>query len=224
MIENRVRTWAWAGSAAQVAFVGSWLVAAGRQGDDYHVLAHTISDMYAVTAPGGLFLVVVLTLSGLATMLFAMLSVRPVLRPGGRAATVGAVLLALSIYGVGDLLSPFEREACRLADPSCTGADQVSTVGGRLDSAISTVGIMLFVAAAFVLAAAMKRTPGWQHWASRARWVGIGFAVLLVVFVAAQAADLGGLLERLLAAFGSAAIAVLALRIARHPADGAGGR
>jgi hypothetical protein len=40
--------------------------------------------------------------------------------------------------------------------------------------------------------------------------------VLLVVLVAAQTADLGGLLERLLAAFGSAAIAALALRIARR--------
>jgi hypothetical protein len=220
VIRNRVQIWAWAGFAAQVVFVASWLVAAAWQGNDYSVLAHTISDMYAVNAPGGLFLVVVLTLCGLATVLFAILSVRPVLRPGGAAATVGAVLLALSIYGVGDLLSPFEREACRLADPGCTEADQASNVGGALDSAISTVGILLFLAATFVLAAAMKRAPGWQRWAWPARWVGIGFAVLLVVLVVAQAADLGGLLERLLAASGSAAIAALALRIARQPAGG----
>jgi hypothetical protein len=219
MTVDRVQIWAWAGFAAQVVFVVSWLVAAAWQGEGYSVLAHTISDMYAVTAPGGLFLVVVLTLCGLATVLFAMLSVRPVLRPGGRAATVGAVLLALSIYGVGDLLSPLEREACRLADPGCTGPDQVSNVGGRLDSAISTVGIMLFLAATFVLAAAMKRTPGWQRWAWPARWVGVGFAVLLIVFVGAQAADLGGLLERLLATSGSAAIAALALQVARRPVD-----
>jgi hypothetical protein len=219
MIDNRVRIWAWAGFAAQVAFVASWLIAAAWQGDRYSVLAHTISDMYAVTAAGGLFLVVVLTLCGLATVLFAVLSVRPVLRPGGRAATVGAVLLALSIYGVGDLLSPFEREACRLADPGCTASDQASNLGGLLDSVISTVGILLFLAAPFVLAAAMKRAPGWQRWAWPARWVGIGFAVLLILFVGAQAADVGGLLERLLAASGSAAIAALALRIARPPID-----
>jgi hypothetical protein len=210
VIENRVRIWAWAGFAAQVVFVASWLVAAAWQGDNYSVRAHTISDMYAVTAPGGLFLVVVLTLCGLATVLFAVLSVRPTLRT-----TVGALLLALSIYGVGDLLSPFEREACRLADSGCTESDQVSNLGGALDSAISTVGILLFLAATFVLAAAMKRTPGWQRWAWPARWVGIGFAVLLVLLVVAQAADLGGLLERLVAAGGAAAIAALALRIAR---------
>jgi len=149
---------------------------------------------------------------------FALLAVRPVLRPGGRSATVGAILLALSIYGVGDLLSPFEREACRLADPGCSGSDQVANAGGALDSAISAIGILLFVAAAFVLAVAMKHAPGWARWAWPARWVGIGFVVLLVALVVAQAADLGGLLERILAAFGSAAIAALALRIARQPA------
>jgi hypothetical protein len=219
MIGNRLRAWAWVGFAAQAVFVLSWLVAAAWQGAAYRVLAHTISDMYAVTAPGGLFLVVVLTLCGLATALFALLSLRPALRPGGRAATVGAILLALSIYGVGDLLSPFEREACRLADPGCAGPDQSANLGGRLDSVLSTAGILLFVVSAFVLAAAMKRTPGWQRWARPARWVGIGFAALLVAFAAAESADLGGLLERLLAAYGAAAIAALALRIARRPVD-----
>jgi len=214
---NRVRTWAWAGFAAQVVFVVSWLVAAAWQGDGYRVLAHTISDMYAVTAPRGLFLVVVLTLCGLATVGFALLSVRPVLRPAGRTATIGAVLLALSIYGLGDLLSPFEREACRLADPGCTGAAQSANAGGVLDAALSTTGILLFVAAAFVLAAAMRRTPGWRGWSRWARWVGVGFVVLLVLFVVADPAGLGGLLERLLAAFGAAAIGALAVRIAREP-------
>lgn len=218
MTGDRVRIWAWVGFAAQVVFVVSWLVAAAWQGERYSVLAHSISDMYAVTAPGGLFLVVVLTLCGLATMLFAWLSARPVLRPGGRTATVGAVLLALSIYGLGDLLSPFEREACRLADPGCTDSDQLSNAGGTLDSVLSTIGILLFVVVAFVLAAAMKRAPGWPGWAWPARWVGIGFIVLIVALVVAQAADLGGLGERLLAAVGSAAIAALALRIARHRA------
>jgi Protein of unknown function (DUF998) len=213
MIEDRVRIWAWAGFAAQVLFVASWLIAGAWQGSRYSVLKHTISDMYAVTAPGGLFLVVVLTLCGLATVLFAVLAVWPVLR--GAAATVGVILLALSIFGVGDLFSPFEREACRLADPGCTGADQMANLGGKLDSALSTIGIFLFLAAPFVLAAAMKRTPGWHRWAWPARWVGIGFAVLIVVFVVADAVDLGGLLERLLAAYGSAAIAALALGIAR---------
>src|SRR3954451_2282841 len=215
---DTVRTWGRVGFAAQVAFVMSWLIAPAWQGSDYDSLAHSISDMYAETAPGGWFLVVVLTLCGLATVLFALLAVRPALREGGRRATGGAVLLALSIFGVGDLFSPFEREACRLADTGCTGSDQTANLGGRLDNALSTLGILLFIAAAFVLASAMRRTPGWQGSVWPARWVGIVFAVLLVAFVVAESADLGGLFERLLAGFGSVAIGALAWRIARQPA------
>ncbi|GIM96113.1 hypothetical protein Ato02nite_079060 [Paractinoplanes toevensis] len=52
-------------------------------------------------------------------------------------------------------------------------------------------------------------------WASPSRGVALGFAVLLFVFVNVPAA-LTGLFERLLAAFGAAAIAALALGIARR--------
>lgn len=155
-----MRTWAWAGFTAQILFVVGWLVAGLWQGAGYRALAHTISDRYAVTVPYGVFPVVLLTLCGLATVLFALLSVRPVLRRAGWTAVVGSVLLALSIYGLGDLLSPFEREACRIADPGCTGADQLSNLGGRLDALLSTIGIFAFLAAAFFLAAGMRRTPG----------------------------------------------------------------
>jgi hypothetical protein len=98
--------WAWVAIAAPVLFVGSWLAAASWQGPRYSVLAHSISDMYAVTAPHGSFLVVVFTDCGAATILFALLSVWPMLRSGGRAATAGSALLGLSAAGLGDVLSP----------------------------------------------------------------------------------------------------------------------
>jgi len=211
-----VRRWAWAGLAAQVLFVGSWLVAAAWQGSGYHVLDHTISDMLSVGAPAALVLIVVFTLCGLVTMLFAWLAVRPALRPGGRLATVGAVLLTLSIFGVGDLLAGAEQQACRLADPGCTGPDQRANLGGKIDTMITPTGILLFVAAAFVLAAAMKRAPGWQGWAWPFRGAGIGFVVLLVAFVNAPV-GLTGLFERLLAASGAATIGALAIGIALRP-------
>jgi hypothetical protein len=207
------RAAAWAGLVAQPVFVIAWLVAAAWQGPGYSVTAHTISDMYAVTAPSGLFLVVVITLCGVATVLFALFALRPALRSAGGAATVGCVLLALSIYGIGDALTPFEREACRLADAGCTAADQTANAGGALDAILSTIGIFLFVAATFVLAAAMKRVEGWRSWAWPARWVGFGFLALLVALVATESADLGGLFERLLAATGAAAIAAAAARV-----------
>jgi Protein of unknown function (DUF998) len=207
-----IRTWAWAGLAAQIAFVVSWVIAAFWQGPRYSALAHTISDMYAVTAPGGMFLVVVITLCGIATVLFALLALLPALRASGWIAALGCGLLALSIYGLGDALTPLEREACRIADDGCSAADQIANSGGRLDAVLSTIGIFLFIGAAFVLAEAMKRTPGWQAWAWPARGVGIGFIVLLAALAATGDMDLSGLFERLLAASGAAAIAATAVR------------
>ncbi|WP_430785499.1 DUF998 domain-containing protein [Actinoplanes sp. G11-F43] len=215
MVGERVRRWAWVGFGAQVLFVVTWLVAASWQGSRYRVMEHTISDMLSVGAPGAGVVIVAFTLCGLGTILFAWLAVRPALRSGGRFATVGAVLLALSIFGVGDLLAAAERQGCRLADPGCTGEDQRANLGGKIDTMITPTGILLFVAAALVLAAAMKRAPGWQRWAWPFRGVAVVFAALLAAFVNAPA-ELTGLVERLLAGFGAAAIAALALGIIRR--------
>jgi hypothetical protein len=198
---------------AQIAFVLSWLIAGLWQGARYSALSHSISDMYAVTAPGGMFLVVVFTLCGLATVLFAALSVWLTLRRAGWPAAVGSVLLGLSIYGLGDLLTPFERLACRIADGGCSPAAQLANTGGMLDALLSTVGILVFAAAAFFLATALRRTPGWQDWAWPARWVGLAFILILAADVATSSLGFGGLMERLLAVFGAAAIGALAWRI-----------
>jgi len=202
------------GIAAQVIFVASWLVAATWQGPHYSVLKHSISEMYAVTAPHPMFLLIVITLAGAATIWFALGSVLPALRPGGWAATVGSALLALSAAGLGDLLTPFERVACRLADPGCTTAKMVSNSGGKLDGNLTTIGVALLVLAAFFLAHAMRRMPSWQAWAWPTRLT----AVLIVVFAIGDFADSGlsGLFERLASAAGAAAIAALAVGILRR--------
>jgi len=93
-----IRRWAWLGIAAQVVFVAGVLVAASWQGPHYSVLRDSISDMYTVTAPHGTFLVQLLTDTGAATILFALLAVWPALRSGGRAAAIGSVLLVLACF------------------------------------------------------------------------------------------------------------------------------
>jgi uncharacterized protein DUF998 len=212
-----IRRWARVGIAAQVIFVASWLAAASWQGPRYTVLAHSISEMYARTAPHAMFLVIVLTLCGAATIWFVLRSVWPALRPGGRAATVGSALLALSIAGLGDLLTAFERVACRMADPGCTTSRMLSNSGGKLDDALSSIGLPLLVLAGFFLAHAMRRIPSWQAWARPARWT----AALLLVLLAANIphSGLGGLFERLAAAAAAAAIAALAVGILRRSRD-----
>jgi len=214
-----IRRWALVALVAHVLFVFSWLVAALWQGPRYSVLGHSISDMYAVGAPNGAFLVIMITLCGVAAILFTLLSVWPSLRPGGWTAAVGSLLLVFSIFGVGNLLTAFERLACRRADPGCTAAAQLTNSGGRLDAILSTIGVPLFVAAGLFLASAMKRTPGWHGWAWPARWVMILIIVLYVATGVLGAVGLSGLFERLLAATGAAGVALLAVGVLqRYPA------
>jgi hypothetical protein len=211
-----IRLWAWVAIAAQVLFVASWLAAASWQGPRYNVLAHSISDMYAVTAPHGSFLVVVFTDCGAATILFALFSVWPSLRAGGRAAAAGSALLALSVAGLGDLLSPAERLACRMADPGCTTARALSSSGGKLDDALTSIGVLALVAAGFCLAHAMRRIPSWRAWARPVRWTAVLLLALAIADALTQNSGLSGLFERLVAATAAAAIAALAVGILRR--------
>lgn len=157
---------------------------------------------------------VVAWLVAAATIGFAWLSLRPALRSAGRRATVGVLLLTLSIFGLGDLLSPLERLACQQADPACSPADQLSNLGGTLDGLLSTVGILFFAVAGFVLASAMSRLPGW---ARCARWTRVVTLVFVAAFLATgflgDVLGLGGLFERLVALAGATGIGLVARRL-----------
>ncbi|MEV6790816.1 DUF998 domain-containing protein [Streptomyces sp. NPDC051320] len=210
------RWWAYTAIVAHIAFVVSWLVAASWQGPRYSVLKHAISDLYAVGAPHGMFVIVVTTCAGAAALIFTWRSLRPSLRPGGWPATTALVLLSLSIIGIGDLLSPWEREACRQADPGCSVQDQVANAGGRLDGNLSTVGVVLLIASAFFLAAAMKRIPEWRSWARPTRWTAFVLVVLMVAIPLSGPAGLDGLFERLLAGVGAAGVVALGIGVLRR--------
>lgn len=213
----RARAWAFGAIAAQVAFVFVWLIAPLWQPDGYSSVAHSISDMYAVTAPYAWVLIVALTISGAVVVAFSWLSVWPVLREAGWPATLGCVLLSLSIFGLGDLLTPFERLACQLADPACSTADQTANLGGTLDSTLSSIGAAAFTAAAFFLAAAMSNLDTWRSSARPAYVVAIMIVLSLVSLAALGGNGIGGLLERVFAFVGAAGIALLGWRIAVGP-------
>ena len=215
-MSRAIRPLSIAAFVAQVVFVLAWLLGPLWQGPHYSVLAHSISDMYAVTAPGALVFVVVFTVTGVVTILFALITVWRTFREAGWTAVVGSILLALSIFGLGDLLTAFERLACRLADAGCTASSQLANTGGKLDTILSTVGVALFIAAAVFLSVAMAKTSGWRSWVWPTR--AVAAAVLAVFFTdgALTGSGLGGLLERVLAALGALAIVLLALEIARR--------
>src|ERR1700753_1039683 len=126
--------------------------------------------MYAETAPHAAFLIIVFTLCGAATIMFAARSVWRALRPGGGTATVGSALLALSIVGLGDLLTPAERLACRLAGPGCTTSKQIANTGGMLHHTLSPHGVLALVLAGIFLSCAMRRAATWRGWAWPTRW------------------------------------------------------
>lgn len=214
-----VRFWAWVAILAQVAFVAAWVAAGFWQGPRYSPMADSISDMYAVGVPHASFLVQVFTDAGAATILFALFSVWPALRGGGRAARAGSVLLALSVAGLGDLLSPAERLACRISDPGCTTALQLSNSGGKLDSILTAAGAVLLLVAGFLLAAAMRRIPSWRAWVRPVRWTSVLIFALFVADALDGTSGQAGLFERLYAAVAAAAVAALAVGIlqrARH--------
>ena len=210
---------------AQVLFVASFLIAATWQGPRYNAMTQSMSDMYAVTAPNALFLVVSFTFCGLATVLFVGLSVWPTLRRAGWPAVAGSALLGLSIVGLGDVLSPFEQLACRIADPGCTYAAQAANAGGALDNNLSFLGIVLFAIAPFFIAEAFRRLPEWKSWAWPARFAGFTFIALFVVDTVAYAMNgPQGLFERLLATSAVAMVGVFAWRISNLRAGATFGR
>jgi hypothetical protein len=213
---SRIRRWARLNIIANVVFVGCWLLAAVWQGPHYSVAAHSISDMYADGAPAAAFLIIFFTLCGAVTVLFAFLSLWPALRGGGPWALIGSILVAVSIFGLGDLLTPFEREGCRLADPGCTSTAQLATAGGATDAFLSTAGVVALALAGFFLAAAMRRLPEWRSWSVGTMWASIGLLVLLVLDGIAGGGGLGGFAERLIALGGAAGLVVLALGVARR--------
>jgi hypothetical protein len=164
---------------------------------------------------------VVITACGLVTIGFAVALWRA-LRGAGWPAAVGCALLALSVAGLGDALTPWEREGCRLADPGCTPAAQVANAGGRLDASLTTGGVLLLVVAAIFLAVAMRRLPAWRRGTFPVLGWGVAIFALAVFTGTAAGTGVSGLAERLLAAVAAAGIAGLAwgaLRTAKVPSS-----
>lgn len=210
-MNSGIRRWARLVVVANIVFVLAWVVAAAWQGPHYSLTAHSISDMYANGAPNAWFLLVVFTLSGAATLLYAFGSLWPALRQAGWTGKAGVILLALSPFGFGDLLSFAERENCRLADPGCTANLQFANFGGLADDTLTTVGSWGLILSGIFLAIAMRRVPEW-----RSRWLPtVLVTVLIVVLIgidgAAVPAGYGGLAERAYAFAGAAWITVLAI-------------
>ncbi|HEX4443137.1 MAG TPA: hypothetical protein VHZ81_06170 [Galbitalea sp.] len=215
----RIRTtWAWIGIAAQLIFTALWLVAPLWQGPRYNGVTDSISDMYAVTAPACRVIVVIITVCGAATILFLIAGLLPSIRTAGWRAWLTCILLALSIFGLGDLLTPFEQEACRAADSGCTPADQLANAGGSLDDLLSTIGVVLLVIGGVFAFVSLRKIAAARSLAMVVLVLAIATGIIFVVD-GIHISAIAGLLERAIAILGAATFVVLAwvvLRSARN--------
>jgi len=186
--------------AAQFLFVAAFLVAGAAEGHGYHPLRHDISDLGALTAHhAGLFRLVV-ALSGLVTIVFGLLVVRPLLR-----STAAGVLVALSLPGLDNLTDAFFRLDCRAADAGCSASVALSSWHAKLHIVCFVIAALATIAAPFVIA---RRLPG----PDRRRAVILGWVTiaLLVASGASSGSAVQGLTQRIAATVVPLGVALLA--------------
>jgi hypothetical protein len=203
--EDRRRLICWLAIAGQIVFAGGWLIGGAIEGDGYSHMKHEISDLGALTANNPLLAQTTLFLSGLATVVFAFLVVRPEL------GKLPAWLVALSLLGLDGLSDPFFRLDCRRVDPGCTSTEAADSWHGTIHIAVFLVAAAATIAACFVLSRRMRARERWSHLARPTQWFGIFFIVTLVITGATSETDVAGLTQRLAATFTALGLVALAL-------------
>lgn len=207
---NKPQKWAAkTGIWAQIVLIVSFAVFGLVQGPHYSWLAHSISDMYADKAPLGSLLVAVITVCGAMTLMFVVFSLWPSVKRAGLSAKLATVLLGLSIFGVGDLLSPFERLGCRLADAGCTDSLQTATTGGRNDMILSGIGVFLLMIGVITLGYSISKLKEFKQ-VSKLLIYGGYLLILVIVIMGMAPVTIYGLMERLVALLGAVLLALLA--------------
>jgi hypothetical protein len=185
--------------AAQLLFIGAFLVVGATEGHGYDAMRHDISDLGALTAHhAGVFRLLV-GLAGAVTIAFGLLVVRPALR-----STAAGVLAALSLPGFDNLTDTFFRLDCRAADAGCSASVALSSWHAKLHIVCFVIAATATVAAAFVIG---NRTVGWVTIA------------LLVVSGASSGSAVQGLTQRIAATVVPLGVAVLAWRLSEPSTD-----
>jgi Protein of unknown function (DUF998) len=199
--------------AAQVLFVGAWLVVGAVEGHGYQPMRHDISDLGALTAHHATAFRLALLLAGAVTMAFGLLLVGPVLR-----SPLAGVLVALSLVGLDNLTDAFFRLDCRAADVGCGTSDAFSSWHARAHLVCFLVAALATVAAPFVAAGAMSRDPKWRPAARPTRRFGYLTIALLVASAAASGSSVQGLAQRVAATVIPIGVAGFAAVFIQHQA------
>jgi hypothetical membrane protein len=207
------RALAWAAIAGQALVTVAWVIAGMLQAGGYSVAEHDISDLGAVTADRPWLILTGQAVSGVFTMSFAVLALRPALAAPDHHGPVSAWLVALSGAGLDDLSDAFFRLDCRAADLGCTEVVATTSWHGAIHGIVGSITFVILALAPFALARRMRLLPAWRSLA----WPAFGYGVLLLVavavFVALSISTGGGYAQRAVALLGSVGVVVLALRV-----------
>ena len=204
--------------AAQVLFVGGWLIGGAIEGHGYSAGRHDISDLTALTAHHPTFNRVTLLVSGLLTAAFALWALLPSLTVPGRGVAVSAVLVAVSLPALDSVSDAFFRLDCRAADTGCTSSVAASSWHGKIHVAAFVVAAIPTLIAPFALSRRMRAIEGWSDLTRPARVFGAALLIAFVATAASQGSSAQGWTQRIaatLAAFGVASLALRVLRLSR---------
>jgi hypothetical protein len=191
--------------AAQVVFVGGWLVLGAVEGDGYSPGRHDISDLGALTARHATLDRLTLGISGAVTIVFA-LSLVPIL---GR----WMWLLALSLPGLDNVTDVFFRLDCRAADAGCDMAKATDSWHGTAHLGFFAIAALATVVAPFVMSRRMRRTDGWTDLARPTNIFGVVVFAALAAAGATTGTALQGWSQRCAAVIMCSGVAVLAWRV-----------
>ena len=190
--------------AAQIVFVGGWLVLGLLEGHGYSSGRHDISDLGALTAHHATWDRLTLLVAGAVTIAFAI-SLRHSLG-------WGCWLVALSLPGMDTLGDVVFRLDCRAADAGCGIAEATTSWHGKLHLATFSVAAVATIVAPFVLARRMRHTEGWVDLAGPARWFGVVTVAVLAATAATSGTAVQGWTQRGAAVIVVSGIVVLAWR------------
>jgi hypothetical membrane protein len=193
--------------AAQLVFVGGWLVLGLLEGHGYQPGRHDISDLGALTAQHATVDRLTIFVAGALTIAFA-LSLRP-------SFGWAAWLLALSLPGYDTMSDAFFRLDCRAADAGCDTAAATASWHGKMHIVDFVISALATVAVSFVLARRMRRTEGWTDLARPAAVCGVLVVAVLSVTAATAGTAIQGWTQRGAAVIVDAGIVMLAWRILR---------
>jgi hypothetical protein len=204
--------------AAQMLFVGGWLIGGAIEGHSYSAGRQDISDLTALTAHHATFNRATLLVSGLLTATFALWALRPSLTVPGRGMAVSALLVAVSLPALDGVSDAFFRLDCRAADAGCSPSVAASSWHGTIHVVAFVVAAIPTLIAPFALSHRMRAVEGWSDLARPARAFGVTLLVAFVATAASQGSSAQGWTQRVaatLAAVGVAALAVRVLRLTR---------